>query len=82
MFNKSESNYEQILEKDTVHIKALHNLGVLYYNQALHLLNQSKKTGLTEDEIDELQNKSQMYMKLYTPYATKYNRLTKKQKKE
>ncbi|MDN4165099.1 hypothetical protein QWY31_06280 [Cytophagales bacterium LB-30] len=49
-FNKAESVYQQIIALDSGHFEASYNLGVLYYNEAVDLVNKND----LETDIEEL----------------------------
>jgi len=67
-FKKAIETYEYLLALDSTHIKANYNLAVLYYNEAVKIINE-----LDYDEVDifafsEVEDRSISYFKLSLPY--------------
>lgn len=73
------NSYKKVIAVDSNNVTAYYNLGMLYYNIGVVLINESSDE-LDIIDIDKLQDKALEYFKIALPYMLKAYELTPKRK--
>ncbi len=78
-FNLTKSTYSYLLTLDPNNISANYNMGILYYNQAVDLINDSDY-GIDFKALNEIQDNAIVILKQALPFAEKAHELEPKRR--